>query len=262
MITVLGVPYDECSSFLSGCRLGPARIREAFFCESTNTSAENEVDLADHPEIVFGGDLTLSTGVDARGQIESCVTDLLKQGHKVLALGGDHATTYPVLRAFAREYSPLNVLHFDAHPDLYDHLGGDRYSHACPFARSMEEKLVQRLVQIGIRTMNMHQREQADRFGVEVTSMRDWSPDKTYQFEGPVYLSLDLDVLDPAFVPGINHYEPGGFTTRELLSVIQGLHVELVGADIVEFNPERDFQDQTAMVAAKFLKEILVGMLK
>jgi arginase family enzyme len=152
-------------------------------------------------------------------------------------------------------------LHLDAHPDLYDELEGNRYSHACPFARIMEEDLVVRLVQVGIRTMNPHQRAQAERFGVEVIEMRDWPPGPVFDFDGPVYLSLDLDVLDPAFAPGTSHHEPGGLSTREVLGLVQNLRAPIVGADIVELNPVRDPVGITAMAAAKLMKEVLALML-
>ena len=121
----------------------------------------------------------------------------------------------------------------------------------------MEEGLVQRLVQIGIRTMTGHQREQAQRFGVEVIEMHALSAVDQLAFEGPVYLSFDMDCLDPAFAPGVSHYEPGGLSTRAVLAMIQNLDADIVGADIVEYNPERDPQGITAMVAAKILKEIM-----
>jgi arginase family enzyme len=114
-------------------------------------------------------------------------------------------------------------LHIDAHGDLYDDFEGNKLSHACPFARIMEEKLAKRLLQIGIRTYNAHQREQVKRFNVEAIEMKDWKDGTTLKFNGPVYISLDLDALDPAFVPGVSHYEPGGFSTRQVLSVIQNL---------------------------------------
>jgi len=153
------------------------------------------------------------------------------------------------------------ILQLDAHPDLYDELDGNRYSHACPFARIMEDELATRLVQVGIRTMTPHQREQAKRFGVEVVEMRNWHSGMAFRFEDPVYISLDMDCLDPAFAPGVSHHEPGGFSTRDVLEIIQGLRGNIVGADIVEFNPERDPGGVTAMVAAKFLKELLARML-
>ena len=110
--------------------------------------------------------------------------------------------------------------------------------------------------------MNAHQRRQAERFGVEVIEAWDWHRGRALELEGPLYLSLDLDVLDPAYAPGVSHHEPGGLSTRELLELIKQLPAEIVGADIVEYNPERDTHGMTAMVAAKLLKETIARMLE
>jgi agmatinase len=181
---------------------------------------------------------------------------VLAEGCRPIALGGDHSVTYPILRALSRSYDRFSILHIDAHPDLYDEFEGDRFSHACPFARIMEEGLTQRLVQVGIRTMNPHQQSQADRFGVEVIDMRAWQGGARPALDDLVYLSVDLDALDPAFAPGVSHHEPGGLTVREVLSLVQDSGGTLVGADVVEYNPRRDLGRVTATVAAKIVKEI------
>ncbi len=261
-IAILGIPFDLNSSFLRGPALAPPRIREALYSESANMWTENGIDLdvADRWKTV--GDLVFSNNKVAFEEIESALGEILKRDARALSLGGDHSITYPILKAYAREYSQLNIVQFDAHPDLYDHLDGHRLSHACPFARIMEDGLVRRLIQIGIRTITGHQRQQAERFGVEVIEMRDLSPVARLTFDGPVYVSFDMDCLDPAYAPGVSHYEPGGLSTRSALSMIQDLKAEIVGADIVEYNPLRDPLGITAMVAAKLLKEILSLMLK
>lgn len=261
MVAVLGLPCDDQSSFLRGPALAPPCIRATLHSGETNLGAENGLDLSTDPRWLDLGDLDLGEGLIAFRQIEDTVADLLEQGVHVLALGGDHAITYPVVRAYSRRYEALNILHFDAHPDLYDEFEGNRYSHACPFARIMEEKLAARLIQVGIRTMNPHQQAQAQRFGVEVVDMRNWQPELTPELSGPVYLSLDLDVLDPAFAPGVSHHEPGGLSTRQVLGILHSLSAPIVGADIVEYNPERDLVGMTAMTAAKFLKEIVACMI-
>ncbi len=262
-IAILGVPFDENSSFRQGAALAPPRIREALLSESANLWTENGIDLGLKQGWCDVGDLIFSEKERAFEEIGKAVENLLVRHAKVISLGGDHSITYPILRAYARSYKKLSILQFDAHPDTYDELDGNRFSHACPFARIMEEGLVERLVQVGIRTMTGHQREQADRFGVEVLEMRHagtW--EETLVFEGDLYLSLDLDCLDPAFAPGVSHYEPGGMSTRQVLDIIQTLPGNIVGADIVEYNPERDYLGVTGMVAAKFLKEILAKMLE
>lgn len=259
-LALLGLPSDEHSSFLRGAALAPPRIRDVLYSGASNLSAENGVDLGNEPRFRDLGDLDFE-GTDTFRSIESAVGQVLARGASLLALGGDHALTYPLVKAFAAVHGPLEILHLDAHPDLYDVLDGDRYSHGCPFARIMEAGLARRLVQVGIRAMNPHQREQAARFGVEVHDMRGWRPDFRPDLTGPIYLSVDLDVLDPAFVPGVSHHEPGGLSTRELLDLIHGLEVPILGADIVEFNPARDPVGVTAATAAKLLKEVAACML-
>lgn len=194
-VAIVGVPFDENSSFLRGPALAPAKIREVLHSGETNWSAEKGLDLSADNRWHDVGDLEMGTGPATFGQIEQAVAHLLSQGLRVLSLGGDHAITYPIVRAYAARYENLNILHIDAHPDLYDEFEGNRLSHACPFARIMEEGLVARLVQVGIRAANPHQRDQIARFGVQVIEMRDWQPDFQLEFAGPLYLSLDLDAL-------------------------------------------------------------------
>jgi agmatinase len=262
MVVVVGIPSDENSSFLPGSARGPASIRTVLQGGSSNLCAEGGIDLGAEARFQDMGDLQFQPGVATLPQIEKQINTLLDRGVRIISLGGDHAITYPILRAFAGRYQELSILHLDAHPDLYDEYEGNRWSHACPFARIMEEKLATRLVQIGIRTMNPHQRAQAEHFGVEVLEMSQWQPGSGVTLHGPVYLSLDMDVLDPAFAPGVSHHEPGGLTSRDVIRLIQGMRAPVVGADIVEVNPERDRLGITAAAAAKFLKEIAACMLR
>lgn len=261
MVAVVGLPSDENSSFICGAALAPARIREVLYSGESNLSAENGMDLGAEPRFRDVGDLDFE-GADTFQVIESAVASLLSRGVYVLSLGGDHAVTYPLVKAHAARYGPLNILQLDAHPDLYDEFDNNRYSHACPFARILEDGLAARLVQAGIRAMNPQQRAQAERFGVEVVEMRHWDLGFRPNFDGPIYLSLDMDVLDPACAPGVSHHEPGGPTMRELLGLIHRLRGPILGADVVEFNPERDPVGITAMAAAKLLKEIAACMLE
>ncbi len=256
-ITVLGVPFDAHSSYLRGPAEAPPLIRDALYSDSANLWSETGVDLGADGVLHIAGDLMIQNSETAFSEIRSAVAGLLESDTIPLILGGDHAITYPVLQAFSKKYPRIHVLHFDAHPDLYDSLDGDRLSHACPFARVMEDGLCQRLVQVGVRTLNGHQRAQAERFGVEIHAMKDWTEDAPISFDTPVYLSFDVDALDPAFAPGVSHFEPGGLSTRQALSVIQRLEAPaILGADVVEFNPRRDASGMTAMVCAKIVKEI------
>ena len=256
-VAVVGVPYDDNSSFMKGAAKAPPKIREAFNSDATNQCTESGLDLSKRNDFFDVGDLELKKGMNALGYIEHVYQELLNNQVKVLSLGGDHAVTLPIIRAYEKHFPNLNILHFDAHPDLYDEFQGNRYSHACPFARIMEEGLIKKLVQVGIRTMTPHQQAQANRFKVTVIDMKSLPKGlSNLRFSGPLYISLDLDALDPAYAPGVSHIEPGGLRTRDIISVIQQIKAPIVGADIVEYNPARDINGMTAMVAAKLLKEL------
>jgi agmatinase len=260
-IGLVGFRWDENSSFLRGAADAPPLIRRAFASESANHWSERGVEITPG-DVLDAGDFGPGPGVDMPLAIEGAVGKLLDMNLRVLSLGGDHAVTYPILRAFARKYPQLSILHFDAHPDIYDEFEGNRFSHACPFARIMEEKLAQRLVQVGIRTATAHQREQIARFGVESIEMKDFHDDLALEFDTPVYVSFDIDGLDPAFAPGVSHWEPGGLSTRQALDVIARVKAPIVGADVVEFNPKVDSSGLTAMVCAKLVKELAGKMLE
>ncbi len=260
--TLLGLPYDASSSFKRGAAKAPPVIRSALASRSSNTWSEDLVDMGLPLNLGDAGDLELSDASQARQRIEAGVRELVGAGLRPISLGGDHSVTYPIMRALAPRYPGLTILQIDAHGDLYPEYDGDRYSHACPFARIMEDGLVMRLVQVGIRTLSPVQRENADRYGVEVFDMRAWASGSRPALRGPVYLSVDLDGLDPAFAPGVSHHEPGGLTTRDVVSLIQGLPAQLVGADVVEFNPDADVNGMTAAVCAKLVKEIASRMLR
>ena len=257
-IAVIGYPFDENYSYLPGAGQGPQRIFDALVCPSSNTSTESGRDLAKESRFLECGSVDIRDYFDMTG----LTREALASGALPIILGGEHSITYPILRAFADFFPDLTVLQFDAHPDLYDELDGSRHSHGCPFARIMEEGLAHRLIQIGIRTTMPHQREQAKRFGVETIDMRQLNAGlPTLDIEPPVYVSLDMDVLDPAYAPGISHYEPGGMSVRDVITMLQRIDAKVVGADIVELNPTRDVNGMTAMAAAKFVKEIADKML-
>ena len=252
-----GICSDENSSHLKGAALAPPLIRESLLNGSANLTAENGITLSNNQRFVDIGDTDIGIGVEAFMAIEDKIAAILEKKGLPLTLGGDHAITYPIMRAIAKSYQPVTLLHFDAHPDLYEQLNGNRLSHACPFARIMEEGLVKRLVQVGIRTLNKHQKEQADKYGVEIHEMSSFDIQKFKpELSDPVYISFDLDALDPAFAPGVSHFEPGGLSVRDVLDIIHQIEAPIIGADIVEYNPTNDINGMTAMVAAKLVKEI------
>jgi agmatinase len=270
-LALLGLPWDRSSSFERGAAEAPPHIRQALWSPSTNTATE--LGIAIEPTTVDDrGDLAFDEdAAAARTAIERGVAALLEARAVPLLLGGDHSVTYPALRAF-RSRPPATVLHLDAHGDLYDEFPlpgpgepaghGDPYSHACPFARAMEEGLIGRLVQVGIRTQTPHLKAQAARFGVEVYGMDRWAEAPIETLTGPVYVSLDLDGLDPAFAPGVAHPEPGGLSTREVIGLLHRIRAPIAGGDVVELNPRHDVRDLTARAAAKLLKELAAVALR
>jgi agmatinase len=256
---LVGIPYDASSSFLRGSAHGPPLIREALRSPAGNSFTERGADLT---QLADAGDLAISQDpASARAQIEAGIASVLSKGFTPIALGGDHSITYPIMRAIAKLHRTITILHIDAHGDLYDDFEGDRFSHACPFARIMEEGLCGRLVQVGIRTLTPHQREQIARFGVETIEMQHFAGGARPAIDGPVYLSIDIDGIDPAFAPGVSHREPGGLSVRDVLSMIHALDGPIVGADVVEFNPAQDLGGVTASVAAKITREIAGSIL-
>ena len=260
--TLIGVGYDASSSFLRGAALAPPKIREAFRSPAANGWSESGIDLWADGVLDDAGDLSLPPTSEARGMIEQAVREIVEREDRPLSLGGDHSITYSTVRGVASRTTNLTVVQIDAHPDLYDEFEGDRYSHACQFARIREEGLAAHVIQVGIRTITGHQREQAGRFGVDVIDMQRWTRGDRPRVTGPVYLSIDLDGLDPAFAPGVSHPEPGGLTVREVLNVVQQLGGPIVGADVVELNPHRDPAGLTAVVAAKLVKEVAARMIE
>jgi len=262
MVKLIGIPYDNNSSFLKGPALAPARIRLMDKEGSANPFAENGLEIKEGIAYQDAGDIFFDDGrpEKAFASIKQAISQLLAADHKVLSLGGDHSVSYPVIDAFADKYKNLHVLHLDAHGDLYENFDNNHYSHASPFARIMEQGKIQSLTQVGIRTLNTHQKEQAKKFGVRITEMRDFNLDFIQRLSSPLYISLDIDVLDPAFAPGISHHEPGGMSTRQLLDILRQINIPIVGADIVEYNPVRDVHNMTAMVAYKLMKELIGKM--
>lgn len=264
IVTLVGVPWDGSSSFQRGAADAPPAIRKALWSPSSSPCNERGDDLSAPEVLEDGGDLVLpADGAGARAAIEQRIREIVHNGHKPLTLGGDHSITYPLLCGMRARSEAPTVLHLDAHGDLYDQFEGDRFSHACPFARVMEERLAARLIQVGVRTLNAHQRSQAAKFGVEVLGAERWRDaiPQVARLKGPLYVSLDLDVLEPMLAPGLSHPEPGGLTVRDVLELLGAIRTPVVGADIVEYNPHNDVRDLTARVAAKFVKE-LVGVMR
>jgi len=257
-VALLGVPFDEKSSYLRGAALGPQAIRAASTSKAINAWTEYGVDLEKETTWVDLGDVDV-TGefFEVFSRIETSVLDILERNAIPVVIGGDHSITYPIVKAFAKKFDSLDVLHFDAHPDLYDELYGDRYSHACPFARIAQERLVQNIVQVGLRAVTGEHREKARIHDIQMIEMKDIQDIPVLRFSNPLYISFDIDALDPAFAPGVSHHEPGGLSTRQAIKIIHALEAEIVGMDVVEVNPQQDQNGITAAAAVKIIMEIL-----
>lgn len=254
--TLIGFPYDASSSYLRGASQGPAAIRAALQSPAMGHWSERVVKTICGETLDELGDIALPDGPGARECIERVVAGLAREQRPFIALGGDHSMTYAILRGLKASYGPLTVLQIDAHPCLNDHVDGDRFSHFSSSARIMEEGLARRLVQVGLRAITGHQRDQARRFDVEQIDMRAWADGARPSTSGQVYVSIDLDAFDPAFAPGVAHREPGGLTAREVITLLDTLGGDMVGAEIVEFNPSQDIGGLTAVLAAKLVKEL------
>jgi arginase len=262
-LAILGVPFDEKSSYLRGAAAGPAAIRASSTGKARNPFTELGVDLEHDTVLVDLGDVDTSGDVDKTFlRIEAAVAAVFKKKARPIILGGDHSITYPVLKGVAVAHRAVDILHFDAHPDLYDDLYGDRLSHACPFARIMEDGLARTLVQVGVRAATADQQALARRHGVRMVEMKDFRDGLTFDFKHPLYISFDLDALDPAFAPGVSHQEAGGLTTRQALDFIHRLQARIIGFDVVELNPGRDPSGITASAAVKIVKEVAGMMIR
>ena len=251
-IIIQGIKYDTKSSFMHGSAEAPEEIRKILNNGSSNYSTENGMDIR-NINVVDMGDFLIDDYFD--------IYDITKQNIQkfdgpLLTLGGDHSISYPIVKALTEKVGIFHILHVDAHSDLYEEFEGDKYSHACPFARILEEGLSLSLTQVGIRTLNDHQRAQARKYDVIIQEMKDWNI-SSLDIMGPLYLSIDMDAFDPAFAPGVSHHEPGGLSSRQVIDLIHKIDVKIIGADIVEYNPKRDLNQMTAALAAKLMKEII-----
>ena len=267
IVGLIGFSEDRNSSHASGAKDAPEKIRQALHNPATNTWSELGCDV--HSNIFSYGDVSAAEPTQASmiEAVQPAITNMMKKKQYVpLILGGDHSISTATCAVVAAVVGPLKIVHFDAHPDLYHNFEDNRYSHASPMARLCEDNnTCKGLTSIGVRCFNGHQRQQAAKFGVNLIEARDFPGrgsdirEQLSQWILPtdnVYITFDMDVLDPSCAPGVSHPEPGGLTTRQAVDAIHCIPGRIVGADIVEYNPSRDIQNLTATTAAKILKEI------
>ena len=271
-VVVLGVPFDSGVSYRPGARFGPSHIRESSRLLRPYNPAQKISPFAAQ-QVVDGGDIATNPfSIDeALASIQQHAAAVLETGAALVTLGGDHTIALPLLRAMHAVHGPIAVVHFDAHLDTWDTYFGADYTHGTPFRRASEEGLLaaNSCLHIGIRGplytaddltedgdlgFQIIHSVEMDAIGAEgvIERIRARVGDR------PVYVSIDIDVLDPAFAPGTGTPEAGGFTSRELLAIIRGFAgVNLVGADIVEVAPAYDHAQITGIAASHVVYELL-----
>lgn len=245
-IVFVGLPDDSQSSFRRGAARGPTAIRTSYDGLAYNATSESGVDL--EARVTDLGDWPVADDFAATARDWTArAARLFGAGRVPFFAGGDHAVTVPVVAALA---FPVHVVQIDAHPDLYPEFEGSRESHACVAARLLEMEHVVSLTQIGVRTWNDAQRDVADRHADRIFT----DPGHLTDTDA-VYLTIDLDGIDPAFAPGVAHTVPGGLSSREAIDRVHSIGGRLIGMDVVELNPDRDEGERTAILAARLLHE-------
>jgi agmatinase len=274
-IAVVGIPFDSGVSYRPGARFGPAHVREASRLLRPYNPAQDVSPFAVQ-QVVDAGDIAVNPFDigEAVAEIERGATALTEGGTRLVAIGGDHTIALPLLRAVAKRHGPVAVVHFDAHLDTWDTYFGAPVTHGTPFRRASEEGLIDRAasLHVGIRGP-LYDREDLrddERLGFAIVSSVDIETEGVAAAiermrrrigDAPVYLSIDIDVLDPAHAPGTGTPEAGGLTSRELLRMIRALSaLRLVGADVVEVAPAYDHAQVTAIAASHVAYEIVSAM--
>jgi agmatinase/guanidinopropionase len=271
-VAIVGVPFDSGTSYRSGARFGPRAIREASLLLWGYNNAL-QVRPLEHLNVVDTGDVDVvpPSIEDTYRNIQAETAALLDQEATVVALGGDHSISLPLLRAHHARHGPLSLIHIDAHPDTWpSEYDGFPFSHGTPFRRAMEEKLLRPggYVQVGLRgpTTDADDLDEARRIAARIVTCEEamnLGPERVVDLvreivRPPIYLSLDIDAADPAFAPGTGTPEVGGFSSHQMLSLVRGLvGLEIVGFDLVEVAPPFDPSGITAILAANLAFEML-----
>ena len=271
-VAVLGIPFDSGVTYRPGARFGPQGVRAGSRLLRGYHPAL-DVSPFQVQQVVDAGDVACNPFdiAEAISQIEAGADEVLGSASKLLSSGGDHTIALPLLRAMHRRHGPIALLHFDAHLDTWDTYFGAAYTHGTPFRRAWEEGLLleDKATHVGIRGPLFSPQDLVDdaRFGFEIVTAMDVLDEgrkavadrvRSRLGDAPVYVSIDIDVLDPAFAPGTGTPEAGGLTSRELLGTLRGLAgIRLVGADIVEVAPPFDHAEVTAVAAAHVAYELL-----
>lgn len=267
-VILYGMPMDWTVSYRPGSRFGPNRIREVSIgLEEYSPYLDRELH-----EVPFfdAGDIPLPFGNAQKSLdlIEEYVDSILEKGKFPLGMGGEHLVSWPVFRAIYKKYPDLAIIHMDAHTDLREEYEGEPLSHSTPIRKVAGLIGPENVYSFGIRSGMKEEFEWAKEAGMHISKFEVLEPLKQVlpKLKGrPVYVTIDIDVLDPAHAPGTGTVDAGGITSKELLAsihAIAGSDVHVVGADLVEVAPVYDHSDQTANTASKLLREMLLGFVK
>jgi agmatinase len=274
-IAVVGIPFDAGVSYRPGARFGPAHVREASRLLRPYNPAQDVSPFA-AAQVVDAGDIAANPFdiLDAVDTIETAATELGEKVERIVTIGGDHTIALPLLRAVTKKHGPVAVLHFDAHLDTWDTYFGAPVTHGTPFRRASEEGLIDLTASCHVGTRGpLYSKSDLDddsRLGFAVVTSEyveeaglDAAIDRMRERIGdrPLYISIDIDVLDPAHAPGTGTPEAGGLTSRELLRMLRSLSDKhIVGADVVEVSPPYDHAQLTAVAASHAAYELITLM--
>lgn len=271
-VAILGVPFDSGTSYRTGTRFGPRKIREVSLLLWGHNSTLNVTPLKKLKAVDYGDVSVIPPSIEhTMDAITKTASEIINQGTTLITLGGDHSIALPLLRAHCQKYGPLSLVHVDAHIDTWDsEFEAVAYSHGTPFRHALNEGLIRQgeYVQIGIRgpLSGENDYEENEKLGARRISIHEVMEkgipeilkEVHDQMKGPVYVTVDIDSADPAFAPGTGTPEVGGLTSYQLLQLVRGLHgLNLVGFDLVEVSPPFDHADITAILASNIVFEYL-----
>lgn len=271
-VAILGVPFDSGTSYRSGTRFGPRKIRESSLMIWGHNSTLHVTPLKKLNVVDYGDVSVIPTSIEhTMTAITATASGIIDTGTTLITLGGDHSIALPLLRAHAKKHGPVSLVHIDAHIDTWEsEFEAVPYSHGTPFRHALQEGLIRagEYMQIGIRgpVSGEHDYEDAKKLGAQILTIHDVMErgipeilkEVHQRMQGPVYVTVDIDSADPAFAPGTGTPEVGGLTSYQLLQLVRGLHgLNLIGFDLVEVSPPYDHGDITAILAANLAFEYL-----
>jgi len=271
-VAIMGVPFDSGTSYRTGTRFGPRKIRETSLMIWGHNTTLNVTPLKKLEVVDYGDVSVVPTSIEhTMTAITETASQIINTGTTLITLGGDHSIALPLLRAHAKKYGPVSLVHIDAHIDTWEaEFEAVPYSHGTPFRYALQEGLIRKgeYMQIGIRGPVSNENDYIDarELGARIVTIHEVMEkgvtevlkEVHEQMKGPVYVSIDIDSVDPAYAPGTGTPEVGGLSSYQLLQLVRGLHgLNLIGFDLVEVSPPFDHGDITAILASNIAFEYL-----